>query len=59
MLSLNTWNTLFEGKYGSQELSILNSDDYFVSFLKSRDQNDILVQVYKIFAVFEIALTTQ
>jgi hypothetical protein len=51
MITLNTWNTLFTGKYGSQELTILYNDDYFVSFLKSRDQNDVLVQVYKVFAV--------
>ncbi len=51
MITLNTWNTLFTGKYGTQELTILYSGDYFVSFLKSRDQNDVLVQVYKVFAV--------
>ena len=34
MISLNTWNTLFEGKYGDQELNILYKDDIFVSFLK-------------------------
>jgi hypothetical protein len=51
MISLSTWNTLFDGKYGSQELTILYSDDYFVSFLKSRDQKDVLLQVYKIFYV--------
>ncbi len=52
MLSLNTWDILFEGKYGSQELTILYKDDFFVSFLKSRDKKDILVQVYKIFVVY-------
>jgi hypothetical protein len=52
MISLNTWDVLFEGKYGSQELSLLYKDDYFVSFLRSRDKKDILVQVYKLFAVY-------
>lgn len=52
MISLNTWDILFEGKYGSQELSILYKDDFFVSFLRSRDKKDILVQVYKLFAVY-------
>ena len=49
MISLNTWNTLYEGKYGSSEYSILYLDDIFVSFLKLRDQSSALVQVYKVF----------
>jgi hypothetical protein len=49
MISLNTWNTLYEGKYGSSEYSILYQDDIFVSFLKLRDQSSALVQVYKVF----------
>ncbi len=51
MISLNTWDILFDGKYGSQELTILYKDDFFVSFLKSRDKKDILVQIYKLFFV--------
>jgi len=49
MISLNTWNTLFEGKYGTQELNILYMDDVFVSFLKIRDKGSALIQVYKVF----------
>ncbi|MCK9293241.1 MAG: hypothetical protein WCY27_03315 [archaeon] len=49
MVLLSTWNTLFEGKYGNKELNILYQDDVFVSFLKVRDQNSVLVQVYKVF----------
>jgi len=51
MISLNTWNTLFDGKYGNSEYSILYQDDIFVSFLKLRDQSNLLVQVYKVFLV--------
>ncbi len=49
MISLNTWNTLYEGKYGNSEYSILYQDDIFVSYLKLRDQSNVLVQVYKVF----------
>jgi len=49
MISLNTWNTLCDGRYGSSEYSILYQDDIFVSILKLRDQASALVQVYKVF----------
>lgn len=52
MLSLSAWETIFEGKYGDQELSVLYNDDYFVSFLKSRNQDSLLIQVYKIFLAY-------
>ena len=51
MISLNTWNTLCDGRYGSSEYSILYQDDIFVSILKLRDQASALVQVYKVFFV--------
>jgi hypothetical protein len=51
MISLNTWNTLYEGKYGNQELNILYKDDIFVSFLRLRDKTNVLIQVYKVFVV--------
>jgi len=51
MISLNTWNTLYEGKYGDQELNILYQDDIFVSFLRLRDKTNVLIQVYKVFVV--------
>ncbi len=51
MISLNTWNTLFEGKYGDQELNILYNEDIFVSFLRLRDKTNALIQVYKVFVV--------
>ncbi|MDD3178462.1 MAG: hypothetical protein PHR26_02995 [Candidatus ainarchaeum sp.] len=49
MISLNTWNTLFQGKFGNQELNILYKDDIFVTFLKLKDNENALIQVYKIF----------
>lgn len=49
MISLNTWNTLFQGKFGNQELNILYKDDIFVTYLKLRDNKNALIQVYKIF----------
>ncbi|MDD3244554.1 MAG: hypothetical protein PHU47_00185 [Candidatus ainarchaeum sp.] len=52
MLSLSAWETIFEGKYGDQELSILYNDDYFVSFLRSRHQDSLLIQVYKVFLAY-------
>jgi hypothetical protein len=51
MISLNTWNTLYEGKYGDQELNILYKEDIFVSFLRLRDKTNALIQVYKVFVV--------
>jgi len=51
MISLNTWNTLYDGKYGNQELNILYKDDIFVSFLRLRDKTNALIQVYKVFVV--------
>lgn len=51
MISLNTWNTLYDGKYGNQELNILFKDDIFVSFLRLRDKTNALIQVYKVFVV--------
>lgn len=51
MISLNTWSTLYEGKYGSQELNVLYKDDIFVSFLRLRDNTNVLMQVYKVFVV--------
>jgi len=51
MISLNTWNTLCDGRYGSLEYSILYQEDIFVSILKLRDQASALVQVYKVFSV--------
>jgi hypothetical protein len=51
MISLNTWKTLFDGKYGNQELNILYNDDIFVSFLRLRDKTSALIQVYKVFVV--------
>ncbi len=51
MISLNTWNTLYEGKYADQELSVLYKDDIFVSFLRLRDKTNVLIQVYKVFVV--------
>lgn len=51
MISLNTWSTLYEGKYGNQELNLLYKDDIFVSFLRLRDNINVLLQVYKVFVV--------
>ena len=51
MISITTWDTLFQGKYASQELTILYKEDTFVSLLKSRDQGNALIQVYKVFNV--------
>lgn len=51
MIYLNTWNNLFDGKYGNQKLDILYKDDIFVSILRLRDQNNSLIQVYKAFVV--------
>ncbi|MFA5745991.1 MAG: hypothetical protein WCX82_01230 [archaeon] len=51
MIAVTTWDTLFEGKYGQKELTIFYSDDYFVSILRLRDQSNVLIQLYKIFAV--------
>ena len=49
MIYLNTWNNLFDGKYGNQKLDILYKDDIFVSILRLRDQDNSLIQVYKVF----------
>lgn len=50
MLSLENWTSLYQGKYGNQELTILYKEDTFVSLLKLREQNNVLVEIYKAFS---------
>lgn len=51
MQSINTWNTLFEGKYGDRGLSIYYEEDIIVSVVRPKDSTTAIVQLYKAFSV--------
>jgi len=52
MDSLASWNTLFQGSYGNQELTLLYKEDILVTMLRARDQKSALLQVYKVFSAY-------